>query len=260
MLKNITRILPFFIVTLLCIGGVELFYGMAERYFLVLDKETTGQSTVVEKDRRGDRKAERHQDYSVIIERNLFQSYLVEEEPETVVEETNPLESLETTKLDLVLMGTITGEEGRSRAIILDKRKNKQDIFYRGDVIEGAEVKEILRGKIILNYQEKDQVLDMSEAATMRPAVEAAVSPASPVRRVVVPPTTQQQRQRSVPGDVPQDEFSTFEDVQEEFQEQQIEEPVEIPEENIEQELSEQVGEAAKEGPGANMENFGTQN
>ncbi len=259
MLKNISRILPFFIVTLLCIGAVELFYSMAERYLLVVDQEKAGPAIVAEEGSRTDSTIERHQDYSVIVERNLFQSYMVEEQPETVAE-TNPLEGLETSTLDLVLMGTITGPEGRSRAVILDKKKNKQDIYYQGDVIEGAEVKEILRGKIILNYQNKDQVLDMTEAATMRPVVEeAAVSPSAPSRRVVVPPTTEQQRRRIVPSDmqpgdvIPEDQSGYDDAGQENFEEQIIEEP-ELPDENFEPEPIEPELEVLEDAPGPEME------
>ncbi len=251
--------MPFFIVTLLCIGAVELFYSMAERYLLVVDKQTAGQATVEDEGRKTGSKVERHQDYSVIVERNLFQSYMVAEEPETAAE-MNPLEGLETSTLDLVLMGTITGPEGRSRAIILDKKKNKQDIYYQGDVIEGAEVKEILRGKIILNYQERDQVLDMSEAATMRPVVEADVFPNPPTRRVVVPPTTQQQRRRVVPADmqpddiVPEDQYGYDDNGQENFEEQVIEEPEEFPDGNFEPDPIEPERDVVEDGPGPDVE------
>jgi hypothetical protein len=203
MLKSLIRILPFLIVTLLSIGGVELFYGVAEYYLLVPENESiTGEASAgIEK--KAFNKLEKHKNYDVIVERNLFQSYA--KEPEPVVEKNdNPLAGLENTTLDLVLMGTITGRANKSRAIILEKAKRKQEIYYTGDVIQGAEIKEILRGKVILSFQGKDEVLDMSEASKVKqPAssAPAAVSPAFPRQKVVERPTPRPSR-RVVPRNV----------------------------------------------------------
>ena len=70
-------------------------------------------------------------------------------------------------------MGTINGGEGDSRAIVLDKSNNKQELYEKGDVIQGAKIKEILRGKVILVYNGKDEMLDMSEAAKERSSLSA---------------------------------------------------------------------------------------
>ncbi len=185
MLKNITRILPFFIVTLLSIGAVELFYGVVEHYLLPADRENVQTGTEQEIAVQSTEKLEKHTNYEVILQRNLFQSYAPEEEEPPAPVAENPLEGLEATSLDLVLMGTISGSDNSGRAIILNKKNNEQDIYYRGDVVEDAEIKEILRGKVILNYQGKDEVLDMSEAASIRPPAAAAPTPER--RRVVMP-------------------------------------------------------------------------
>lgn len=205
MLKSITRILPFLIVTLLCIGGVELFYGLAEHYLVIPEEGGKLADSAGTVQKQFATSVKKHSNFDIIVERNLFQSYIKEQEPVETVKE-NPLEGLETTTLDLVLMGTITGKAGRSRAIILEKAKRKQEIYYQGDVIQGAEIKEILRGKVILGFQGKDEILDMSEAAKMKPkASPVAVSPVVKRRRVVAPPQINR-KQRPVPEEITKSE------------------------------------------------------
>ena len=187
MLKKLTRILPFLIATLLAVGGVELFYRLLEHYLLQPSAEREVKSGEPAGLDRSSATMERHQNYDVIVERNLFRSYTEDEDQPQVEIEENPLAGLETTALDLVLLGTITGEAGTSRAIILDKTERSQEIYYQGDVIEGAEIKEILRGKVILSYGGKDEILDMSEAASMRPNIPD-VTPSSFENEVFTPP------------------------------------------------------------------------
>jgi hypothetical protein len=59
----------------------------------------------------------------------------------------------------------------------MDKAKRKQDIFYPGDVVNGAQIKEIMRGKVILTYQGKDEVLDMTEAGKYKPRQNLVPAP-----------------------------------------------------------------------------------
>ncbi|GEM_PF-1414497 len=223
MLKKIIRLLPFVIVTLLSIGGVELFYNVAEHYLLLTAEEKVGSPVADSQAKQPANQPRKHQDYKVIVERNLFKTYLVEKTP-VKPETANPLEGLENTSLDLVLMGTITGQAGRSRAVILEKAKRKQEIYYKGDFIQEAEIKDILRGKVILSYQGKDEVLDMTEAASMRPkqVEQPAVSPAPPRRRVVSRPSGQVRR-RVVPARAQQNSVPVQE---EELQEGGLEEEI----------------------------------
>lgn len=240
MLKKITRILPFFIVTMLSIGGVELFYGLAEHYLLVPEKAGVIETVVTRQESKPAPQPKQHKNYQVIVERNLFQSYLQEPAPVEPAKNGNPLEGLETTSLDLVLMGTITGQSGRSRAIILEKAQRKQEIYYQGDFIQDAEIKDILRGKVILNYQGRDEILDMTEASSMRPkqVTPAAVSPAKPRRRVVsrpAPRTTRkvapQVRTRIEPAD----------DAEEDSEDEEVVDEDEQPEDEAEAEEGEAV-------------------
>jgi general secretion pathway protein C len=99
--------------------------------------------------------------FSKIVERNIFGA--TEKVEEAPVEKVGPIEALEETTLQLALLGTIAGDTGSGRAIILDQRKRSQDIYRVGDSVQEAEIRQILRGKVILRHGEKDEVLLMVE-------------------------------------------------------------------------------------------------
>jgi type II secretory pathway component PulC len=118
-------------------------------------------------------------DIRIILDRNLFgppPASSSNQQPESVA-----IEDLQATSLDLVLMGTVIGGNDENRAIILEKAKKKQDIYQQGEMVQGAVLKEILRGKVILNYNEKDQILDMAEAS--RYSSKAPIAAANEVRQ-----------------------------------------------------------------------------
>ena len=132
-------------------------------------------------------------DYRIILERNLFGPPPGKGEPKTPVA-ADHAENLQLSSLNIVLMGTINGGEGDGRAIILDKSNNKQALYEKGDTIQGALVKEILRGKVILVYNGKEEMLDMNEAAKERPAGQAAgaqaIQPGAIPRKMMSPQET----------------------------------------------------------------------
>jgi len=100
--------------------------------------------------------------YTKIVERNIFgATEKVEERPG---EEVSPLETLEETSLQLSLHGTIAGDTASARAIILDQRQKSQDIYRVGDSVQEAEIRQILRGKVILRHGGKDEILTMVES------------------------------------------------------------------------------------------------
>jgi general secretion pathway protein C len=170
MAARITDIFPFLLITLLCVGIVEGGYQALEYFVLKppVEKDAVSESTPVAKDpTEKDEQLEKH-DYRTILQRNLFG-------PPPGKGGSGPAntpdyaENMQLTQLNIVLMGTINGGEGDGRAIILDKGSNKQGLYEVGDEIQGASVKEILRGKVILVYNGKDEMLDMSDAAKLRP-------------------------------------------------------------------------------------------
>jgi general secretion pathway protein C len=101
-------------------------------------------------------------EYAMIVERNIFGATEKAEAP-PVVEQVEPIETLQETSLQLSLLGTIAGDVNSARAIILDLRKRSQDIYRVGDSVQGAEIRKILRGKVVLRHGEKDEILIMVE-------------------------------------------------------------------------------------------------
>lgn len=71
---------------------------------------------------------------------------------------------LEKTSLKLTLWGTVTGETKQEGwAVIEDHEKKQQDLYRVQDKIQGATIKSILRNKIILTVNGKDQVLEVND-------------------------------------------------------------------------------------------------
>lgn len=208
MLKNLSRTVPFLIVTLLAIGGVELLYSLAEYHFWSQEKNEEKNSLESERVVTRPDKLQKYTNYKAIVERNIFQSY-VQKNSADLEKQQKPLDELEATTLDLVLMGTIIAENDTSRAIILEKKTNKQELFYEGDSIQDAQIKKILRGKVILHYQGNDEVLDMSEASRL--TVQNAAAPSVKAReeegsQTVRQPTPLRPKRRVTPSDFPQSE------------------------------------------------------
>jgi general secretion pathway protein C len=98
-------------------------------------------------------------DYQVINGRNLFGS--VEKAAENIKPEA--IETLEPTSLKIALLGTVAGNEQNAVAVIEEKKLKKQGLYRVGDSVEGALIKMILRGKVILRVGDKDEVLSMEE-------------------------------------------------------------------------------------------------
>lgn len=192
MKSRISSIVPLLLITLVCIGLVEGGYQIVERFIIdeaALQTEVSVVETPPKQSVTRSTEAKKN-DYRIILQRNLFGSPPGGQAAGPPAD-TDPARNLEATSLAIVLMGTITGSEGTARAFILDSKIQKQNVYEIGDEVQGALVKEILRGKVILSYAGKDEILDMSEAAKVRPAARVAPAPVSksttPVRVVPKP-------------------------------------------------------------------------
>jgi type II secretory pathway component PulC len=185
MAARITDIIPYFLITLLCVGTVEGGYKMLEYFIMRSPVEKAAISTTVTAkkelaDKDGQKKK---QDYHIILQRNLF-GPLPGKGGSGTNDALDYADNLESTSLNIVLMGTINdSKKGEQRAIILDKSTDKQALYEKGDAIQGAFVKKILRGKVILVYNGKDEVLDINDAAKERQAFASA--PDRPASRAV---------------------------------------------------------------------------
>jgi type II secretory pathway component PulC len=175
---RISNIVPIVLITVISVIAVEGAYQALD--FFVLKPATVIQKNRVQKPQKEanikDTQA-RKTDYRIILKRNLFGTSLINAKPE--VEDTTPQTVANNSELGIVLMGTISGSDNNNRAIILTKKTRDQELFSTGEVVEGALIKDIQRGKLFLSINGKDEVLDMTEAAAMRPVYRAPRTPTS---------------------------------------------------------------------------------
>lgn len=184
---RMSNIVPIVLITVLSVISVEGAYQALDIF--VLKPTTIAQKTrVQELPKQANLKDTQRKkpDYSIILTRNLFGTSFKSSTPETEASTQHTVANSE--ELGIVLMGTISGGGNNNRAIILTKQTRDQDLFSVGEVIEGALIKEIQRGKLVLSINGKDAVLDMTEAANMRPAYKPPSKlPTSKSTRRIVP-------------------------------------------------------------------------
>lgn len=167
--KYYQTIFNLFALAIIIIIGVELFYMIIR----VQLKNVKNQGIIVQ--HLPD--VERHRRpafdyYKPIIKRNIFGS------GEDVSKEipTEEIESLQPTSLKLALLGTVSGNQQNTFAVIEEINKKKQALYRVGDSVQGAIVKKILRGKVILRVEGRDEILTIEEAAALRAGKEYLVS------------------------------------------------------------------------------------
>ncbi len=192
MTQRFSSILPLLLITLFCVGIVEGGYSGLE-YFLLRNfkenRKVTEKPPVAQPEKTVAEKSEQPLDYHIIFKRNLFG------EPagkNNIMEKNSVIpEELEATRLNIVLKGTIHGTKKKeTRAIILDGSTAQQNLYRQGDSVQGAMIRKILRGKVVLSHNGKDEILEMGETAgSPEPAAPVAVEPAkraAPLRRPVL--------------------------------------------------------------------------
>ena len=178
MKRSISAILPFLLITVGCVLLVEALYQVAGRYLFTPAEEIRVAARVPEaKQSAAPLKRTAEDQVRSILARNLFGQ--VSPTDKDANAKGTAVDDLQATTLDLVLMGTVIGDENESRAIILEKEKKTQEIYRLGEMVQGAVLKEILRGKVVLTYNNKDEVLDMTEAAKYSSQIPAAAAPAA---------------------------------------------------------------------------------
>lgn len=147
--------------------GVKTFYGFVTAQ---LDTEVIAADLQADAENRkatnnsGQNNTDRPQDYAAyqpVIERDLFKTQATKKEKPDI--DPSEVENLEKTKLNLKLWGTITGNTGKTYAVIEDEKKREQQLYQKGDKIQHARIKVILRKKVVLTVDGKDEVLEMQD-------------------------------------------------------------------------------------------------
>ncbi len=98
--------------------------------------------------------------YKAITKRDIFNSSTEKSAPAA---EKIDIEKLKQTDLKLKLWGTVTGQSGRTYAVIEDSKAREQSLYRAGDTIQKAVVKLILREKVVLEVDDRDEILVMEE-------------------------------------------------------------------------------------------------
>lgn len=172
------------LLALLAYGGVRFLYGHLEKRLQSEMVGTPGKEavSVARVAPEPGRKPGKKTDFQVIVRRNIFQARL-DLEKKKDKEEEKP-EELAETSLKLALVGTVTGSDRDARAIIVDEKKKRQDIYQIGDVVQGALIKKVERGRVVLEVNGRDEVLLIKErkGGTDRD-VGPPASPMPPVRQ-----------------------------------------------------------------------------
>jgi general secretion pathway protein C len=144
------------IAAYLCAG---IWWQLVGAHFIALQPGQAGGGAP--QDTPGENRPQPDRDLGVIIKRNLFQAHATP----TPGSEQAQIDSLAATTLNLQLLGTVAvvGIEGRiePRAVILDKTTGQQDVYREGDTVAQATIRKILRAKVVLGVQGRDEILAM---------------------------------------------------------------------------------------------------
>ncbi len=156
-MNKIFIILNLFLLTIGIYMGVKGFYRIVTTKIAVQTPESHMEKIPVVKDNI----SKPITYYRKIIDRNLFKTGA---EISVKKKGVDPdLEGLQETELNLKLWGTVTGKT--TFAVIEDTKDRKQNLYHVGDSIQNAVVKMILREKVVLDVNGKDEVLNIEETA-----------------------------------------------------------------------------------------------
>jgi general secretion pathway protein C len=122
--------------------------------------------------------------YGAIARRNLFNTQAGVEIPAKAIN----VDELKETDLKLKLWGTVSGRGRQAYAVIEDTKTKKQNLYRTGDSIQNATVKMILRQKVVLSVDDRDEVLGMEEigAASERRESRTIARESSPAPRLPI--------------------------------------------------------------------------
>jgi general secretion pathway protein C len=102
--------------------------------------------------------------YNAIVERDIFQTNISSD----ATPEEMTVENIKPTEKNLKLWGTVVGNDpSRAYAIIEEpgkkRRQRNQDLYRHDDIVQGAQIKKILREKVILSVNGNNEILHIVE-------------------------------------------------------------------------------------------------
>ena len=167
MVKQILKVSNIVLITVSVMLGVQIFYGVVtarleEKIISAeLQKEAGMKHPSGGFDKIETTVENSYSSYESIVQRDLFKTKA--HAPSEVITAAPAIEDLEKTTLKLKLWGTITGNGEGAYAVIEDtsNRRQSQQLYRVGDNIGDANIKHILREKVILTVAGRDEVLEM---------------------------------------------------------------------------------------------------
>jgi len=112
----------------------------------------------------------RLEDYGLIASKDVF--HTTKETAKTAGKDQG--EEIKVTELNLELKGTVVGEGKDSYAFILDRGSKKEDAYYVNDFVMGAQILRIMKGRVILNVDGKEEALLMLDESRTLPEMGSA--------------------------------------------------------------------------------------
>ncbi|MFP4225180.1 MAG: type II secretion system protein GspC [Desulfobacterales bacterium] len=167
MIQRIFILINLGLLTLGIYYGVQLFYQVVTAEVMpvsagaAVSQDNRPASQRTSGNSRNARAQQDFSEYQAIVNRDLFKTTETgEAEPEAEAVE---LDKLKQTELNLKLWGTVTGDSEKAYAVIEDKSKNRQGLYHKGDAIQNATIKMILRKKVVLRVNGEDEILVMED-------------------------------------------------------------------------------------------------
>lgn len=173
MTKNIYTLFNLIAIAAIIFIGIDTGYRFVEAQLEQPDFKKISVSTPKKISKRI--RTQRLQDYEIINRRGIFGKTIKD-----AGKDIDEVENLDTTSLNISLIGTAAmGDQKTATAVIAVKRK--QALYHVGDSVEKALIKKILRGKVVLRVNGKDEILLMEEPTTktvnLSPSSSRASSP-----------------------------------------------------------------------------------
>ena len=159
----------YFVLINLALTTVAIYFGVAAFYKYETGKMAVGHEAGINgkpSQTSGQANLRPLSAYKAIETRNLFDVQIKEPTPtpSPTPQKTVDVDTLQKTDLNLKLFGTIFSvvNDSGNCAIIADNKK-QQRLYRVGDSVENAIVKTILREKVILNVDGKDETLEIQK-------------------------------------------------------------------------------------------------
>ena len=169
-MKTALSIFNVLLLTAASYFGVQAFYAAAGGQIDAVFPSSVSNKASVQ---RRDVSSQPISHYQTITQRNLFK---VKNVAAKIPDSIN-LDDLKETDLKLKLWGTVASKDQKAYAVIEDMTKREQNLYRSGDSIQDATVKMIIREKVILTRDGKDEVLQMEEVKGTATSTAAVAGP-----------------------------------------------------------------------------------